>query len=368
MKIKTVLYAVVTLVSGVSIGLVISLFLITSGATNSSYKAFVVLSGSMEPALPVGSMVFTKSKPNYKVGEIISFNQGNKTITHRVAGKKHTDNTFLTKGDANEEADTWSVAQQEIIGASVFHIPYIGYFSEFVRTPKGFVAFVVIPASIIIYEELKKIFNELKRFIQKKLPESDKKGLPRASALIPITGVFLLFAIGSNSYFSDIEDSTQNTIEASDDYGYAQGIVINEVLPDSSCSVGIIEAQWIEIYNGTLNTVNLNGYEINDGTSTLYTIGDDLFVDSGDLVLVSHNNSIWNPSPVGCYDDNGTQTFSLGGNPQIDLDTGHLELLDASDVLVDEVDWAGLNQDESIERIPKGLGNFVTQTIPTPGL
>ena len=47
-------------------------------------RSFVVVTGSMQPALPIGSVVFTLPKNEYKVNEIITFNRVNITFTHRI--------------------------------------------------------------------------------------------------------------------------------------------------------------------------------------------------------------------------------------------------------------------------------------------
>ena len=50
------------------------------------YRCFSVASGSMEPTLQIGDLIITKekSKKDIKVGDIISFKDGDSTITHRV--------------------------------------------------------------------------------------------------------------------------------------------------------------------------------------------------------------------------------------------------------------------------------------------
>src|SRR5687768_9264439 len=55
-----------------------------------AWQAFTIETGSMEPAIPTGSLIFTKKPANtaaIKVGDIITFEQPgfqNKLITHRV--------------------------------------------------------------------------------------------------------------------------------------------------------------------------------------------------------------------------------------------------------------------------------------------
>ena len=90
------------------------------------FRPYVVLSGSMEPALKVGGIVWTDlKKKDASVGEIITFQKDGRIVTHRVAGK--TDGGYLTRGDANEEADPGFVAADEVIGTAAFYVPSLGF-------------------------------------------------------------------------------------------------------------------------------------------------------------------------------------------------------------------------------------------------
>jgi signal peptidase len=120
----------------------------------------------MEPALHVGSIVIIAPQTNYKVGDVITFGEiGNaKTpTTHRIKDVKIVDGNavYLTQGDANESADSHEVAQSEVVGKVLFSIPFIGYALNFVKQPLGFGLVIIIPAVLIIWEEMKKINREL---------------------------------------------------------------------------------------------------------------------------------------------------------------------------------------------------------------
>ena len=90
------------------------------------FRFYVVLSGSMEPKLPVGSLVVADTEStNVKIGEIVTFQKSGRTVTHRVTGLK--EHGYQTKGDANQEADYDLLQQEQIVGTVVFCIPYLGY-------------------------------------------------------------------------------------------------------------------------------------------------------------------------------------------------------------------------------------------------
>mgnify|MGYP002798693378 FL=1 len=89
-------------------------------------KPYVVLSGSMEPAMPVGSLAIAdSSKTQVSAGDVAAFVRNGQTVTHRII--RVTDDGYITKGDANENADTGVIQSQDILGTVICCIPYLGY-------------------------------------------------------------------------------------------------------------------------------------------------------------------------------------------------------------------------------------------------
>ena len=100
-------------------------------------EPYVVLSGSMEPTLQVGSLSFINKNIKYedvKEGDIVAYRSEKILIEHRV--KSIDTNGFVTKGDANEEDDGLSVNKMNYIGVNAFNIPYVGYAVRWIQTPK----------------------------------------------------------------------------------------------------------------------------------------------------------------------------------------------------------------------------------------
>ena len=128
-------------------------------------KTFVVQSGSMEPSIKTGSVIVVKQAESYTVGEVITFGPRSKTkppTTHRIIEIKE-DGSYVTKGDANDDEDLRTVSRYEVIGKVVASIPWVGYAVAAAQKPWGFVVIVVIPAAIIIWEEVGKIWTEIKK-------------------------------------------------------------------------------------------------------------------------------------------------------------------------------------------------------------
>jgi len=160
---KIIYYIFVGLLALIALLLIVSAFPITG-----NFKVLTVLSGSMEPAIHTGSIVAVKPAGDYKIGDIITFGPYSKTqapVTHRIAEIKVVGGqpVYITKGDANNAADTREIAKKDIVGKVLFSLPYVGYAVGAAKKPVGFMLIIVVPAVIIIYDEFRKIWGEIKR-------------------------------------------------------------------------------------------------------------------------------------------------------------------------------------------------------------
>ncbi|HLE48786.1 MAG TPA: signal peptidase I [Patescibacteria group bacterium] len=356
-------------------------------------RMYIVESGSMEPGVKVGSVVFVVKSENYVSGDVVTFDvsgRGKNVVTHRIAYKKFPDGigkdpVFITKGDANEDLDSASVRPDQIIGKVQLAVPYVGYLANYAKKPWGFILLVIVPATILIYEELRSLISEIVKKIKNRKGQAhavdSERGVKKMFTFIPVFGAAIVMLSFSASFFSDTEGSLGNLFRAgewSPPTRIAQTLVINEVLPDSSCSQGNTEAQWIELYNGYNFAVNPKNYKITDGTNTVDLVtANNLTIQPGEFLLLAHSSAIWNS----CYDDNGTQTGNLGGT--LNIDVGQLKLIDTNGTTVIDVTRWNVNgdaipsQNQSIERVPIGIdsvtgddfepSDFIVRERPTPG-
>lgn len=147
--------------------LVITIFFLFSNSNfPSAYKVFLVQSGSMSPAIKTGDLVVTKPSRKYQKGDIINFVSSNKfNVTHRIVDTKN--NRFTTKGDANKTPDQENVDLSQITGKVLYIIPRFGYFIIFVKSLPGLIALIVIPSTIIVYEEIIEIKKNIKKVAEK---------------------------------------------------------------------------------------------------------------------------------------------------------------------------------------------------------
>jgi signal peptidase I len=168
---------IIKCVGNVLIALVIVLLLFfVLGPRFIGIDFFNIYSGSMSPALPVGSVVMVRpvEVSHIKVGDIIAFktSTGSETVVHRVIDviDGNPSISVRTAGDANNSPDVALVTAGNIVGKVFFHMSFLGYLSDFVRTKLGYVLLVILPSILIISLEIRNIINEL-RLMKTPMPE-----------------------------------------------------------------------------------------------------------------------------------------------------------------------------------------------------
>lgn len=220
----------------VAVGLVGLLFVATLLPIPGNIKVKVVKSGSMEPAVHVGSIVVIKPAASYGVGDVITFGKDTKTqipTTHRIVRVEGegTSQRFVTKGDANDAEDNTSTPLSEVHGKMLFTVPYLGYLLAFARTKLGFFILVGLPALAVFLEEGRSIVAELRRSRRRKAVQAreeveeeaapESREFPRRKvmgALGVLAGVGVVSAAGffggTLSYYSNSATSHGNTMRA----------------------------------------------------------------------------------------------------------------------------------------------------------
>jgi signal peptidase len=135
------------------------------------YQRYVIVSGSMEPTIGTGSVVYDKPVPvpDLKVGDIITFVPPPEfdiemPVTHRiheisttapgteVDGETVAAGTlqFRTKGDANKDVDPWKMVLDKPEQARVeHHIEYLGYVYGFLSNRWAQLLLIGLPALLI---------------------------------------------------------------------------------------------------------------------------------------------------------------------------------------------------------------------------
>lgn len=148
--------------------LAVALAVLLVGARLIGLQVFTVLSGSMEPAYHVGSVIYVKSVDytELKSGDVITFMLDESTVaTHRIVEpvpdeEDPTVIRFRTKGDANEVEDARLVHYKNVIGTPVFTVPYMGYVANYIQNPPGTYVAICAGALLLLLMFLPDLFAD----------------------------------------------------------------------------------------------------------------------------------------------------------------------------------------------------------------
>lgn len=365
-----------------------------------SIHAMIIRGGSMQPILPVGSLVVIRASNDYQPGDMITYRAGEKYVTHRIvrSGPKG----FVTQGDANNQPDSRLVTSDMIAGRVRVILPWVGAFLAFIRTPLGYGLVVILPALAIVFNEALVIFRELqkkpsqgssgrsskKRLIQKKIQgktiiitesrttkskavsvhaartristprknsrrTTTKKTSPAFRYVQGGLALLLIFSMAgsTHAYFSDASQSTENVFTT---IQRVNGLVINEVLYQSSCRNPSAK-QWIELWNGSNAAINLKHWKIieaqSGATGTIYSKE---IIKPGEFIVISRSEGAFSN---GCYGrpPSDRLVIDLGCEEEFSSTQGIIQLVNPENEVVDQIEYGGAGQpsapvDQSIER------------------
>ena len=110
------------------------------------YEIYSVASGSMEPEIPVGSLVVVApvQAEEVRTGDIVAFRAGGAVIVHRVVENQAADRQLVTKGDANNVQDLNPVAYGDLIGVVDRHFAGVGMVLSALTSGVGKVALLMV--------------------------------------------------------------------------------------------------------------------------------------------------------------------------------------------------------------------------------
>ena len=162
---------------------VIAVICVIIPAVTGTLQFLIVLSGSMNPLMQPGDMVVVRTMPpeDVRVGDVITFHDPagteNVIVTHRAIGIEEEDGiiNIHTKGDANEDVDTYTVTSDDVIGEMVFVIPFLGYALDRAKGKLTFILLVVLPSLLIVADELRKIMLYSNPVLARKANREEKK-------------------------------------------------------------------------------------------------------------------------------------------------------------------------------------------------
>jgi signal peptidase len=121
--------------------------------------ALTVLTSSMAPAYPPGTLIVTRPTPvdDIRVGDVLTYQiESGKpaVISHRVTTRSVStdgDTTFVTKGDNNAVADADAVRAVQVKGTLWYAIPYLGWVNTAVSGESRGILVPVVAGSLFAY-------------------------------------------------------------------------------------------------------------------------------------------------------------------------------------------------------------------------
>ena len=140
------------------------------------HNLYVVSSESMEPTISMGDIIVTRALDEESIsqltpGAIITFEHGKNTVTHRLLSIEG--DVLITKGDAAEESDPWSITLSDVKDAYLFKIPLIGYIPQLAKEKLGWFLMIVFPAIVLVGLLVKDIIKEA---LRKEEPVTEEQG------------------------------------------------------------------------------------------------------------------------------------------------------------------------------------------------
>ncbi|GAB3410787.1 hypothetical protein GCM10027515_31550 [Schumannella luteola] len=116
---------------------------------------YTVLTSSMEPKYPAGTLVVIKpvAAENVQVGDVITYQLHSgepEVVTHRVIAIDNPiggERTFTTKGDNNDIADAAPVREVQVRGELWYAVPLIGWVNNVIN---GGTRAVIIPIAAVV--------------------------------------------------------------------------------------------------------------------------------------------------------------------------------------------------------------------------
>lgn len=137
------------------------------GVMSDWWRLTPVLSGSMAPAMPTGSLAIVEpvARRDLRRGDIIVYSApipDHRVVAHRVAELERHDAATLihTKGDANRTADPWNVSLTGTVAWRVEHVlPAFGWFGVIIGSALLRSVMLVAFAAVLLHPVIRRAWQ-----------------------------------------------------------------------------------------------------------------------------------------------------------------------------------------------------------------
>lgn len=144
-----------------SIGVLLTVVMTKTGEAPNifGYSLFRVMTGSMEPTIPVDSLIVVHrvAPETLREGDVISFYSSDPSLmgavnTHRIIGIEQDGSgyRFSTKGDANNVEDRYTTAGEDVIGKVIGSSYTLGKAVRLMANPLIFVPLIMLPLAVML--------------------------------------------------------------------------------------------------------------------------------------------------------------------------------------------------------------------------
>lgn len=133
------------------LGVAVVIAVVLAVPSAAGYRSLTVLTGSMQPTLEPGSVVVDEviSPTEARIGDIVTFTDPenpDRLITHRLKAARVEGDTarMVTRGDANDAPERWSVPVDGEIGRVIVNVPKLGHVQALAGTRSGYLVLMIV--------------------------------------------------------------------------------------------------------------------------------------------------------------------------------------------------------------------------------
>lgn len=137
------------------------------------YRAYTVLSDSMNPVFQAGDLIISKpvDAQTLRKGDIITFHSSdpalyNEVVTHRIVEttQYRGETAYITAGDKTGAPDAVPAQSSHVLGQYCASIPKLGSLFHFLKTPAGYLVFLFAPLFLLMAYEVARMLHGLKKY------------------------------------------------------------------------------------------------------------------------------------------------------------------------------------------------------------
>ncbi len=153
---------------------------------------YTVLTGSMEPTYPPGTLIVVKptDPASLEIGDAITFQwESGKpdVVTHRITAVQYAakgELRFTTQGDANRAPDERPVVPEQVHGKVWYAVPYVGYVNNYITGKQRSVLLTVVVGGLLLYAVYMFVSSVRDKSRTRRQPEPDAD--EAVTAVIPV--------------------------------------------------------------------------------------------------------------------------------------------------------------------------------------